>query len=272
MRTTLIITTYNWPEALKSVLDNVAKQSVMPDEVIIADDGSTKETSQLIASMTSSFPVPLIHSWQKDKGFRLSRSRNKAIHLSEMDYIIMIDGDMLLHKHFIADHKKVAEKDFFITGKRIKLGGQLSQQALSQQTQLSFFSQGIHRGRELSLRSAMLQRFYSKRNIKSIEGVHGCNLAFWRQDALAINGFNTEFEGWGPEDKEFALRMINNGTLRKQLKFYGVAYHLEHNETNKDLLQKNEQIFAETQSNQIVRCKLGLCEFINQLQGNKLVQ
>ncbi len=261
MTLTLIITTYNWPEALKVVLNSVKTQGRLPDEVIIADDGSTQETRQLVNEMAKSFPVPLIHSWQRDLGFRLSRSRNKAIHLAKMDYIVLIDGDMILDKHFIADHLKVAAPGFFITGKRIKLGSKLSWQAMMENSRLSFFSSGISRGRELCLRSSLLQSFHSMKKCHSIEGIHGCNLAFWRQDAIAVNGFNAEFEGWGPEDKEFALRMINSGILRKQMKFYGVAFHLNHNESSKDQLGKNENIFSHIKNNHIICCQRGLCEF-----------
>lgn len=44
MKTTLLITTYNWPKALELVLYSVLHQHVKPDEVVIADDGSTEET------------------------------------------------------------------------------------------------------------------------------------------------------------------------------------------------------------------------------------
>ena len=50
MKTTLIISTYNRPEALSVCLDSVRFQTVMPDEVIVGDDGSTSETKDLIES------------------------------------------------------------------------------------------------------------------------------------------------------------------------------------------------------------------------------
>jgi GT2 family glycosyltransferase len=39
-RITLIITTYNWPAALDLTLRSVARQSMQPDEIIVADDGT----------------------------------------------------------------------------------------------------------------------------------------------------------------------------------------------------------------------------------------
>ncbi|GIU42987.1 glycosyltransferase family 2 protein [Shewanella colwelliana] len=261
MKTSLIITTYNWPAALNCVLQSVALQTRLPDEVIIADDGSTNATAELIKRLAPDFPVPLIHSWQADKGFRLSRSRNKAINRARYAYIIMIDGDLSLDKHFVADHIAVAEKGYFITGKRVKLSSALSQKALQGPTQLSFFSRGIARGRELAIRSWRLQQYASVKRGNSIEGIHGCNLAFWRQDAIDVNGFNAEFEGWGPEDREFALRLINSGKQRKLIKFYAVAYHLDHNENSRENLAKNANILRGIQQSGLTRCTLGINEF-----------
>lgn len=58
MKTALLITTYNWPKALELVLYSVLHQHVMPDEVVIADDGSTEETKKLIDRYAEKMPVP----------------------------------------------------------------------------------------------------------------------------------------------------------------------------------------------------------------------
>ncbi|QLE87520.1 glycosyltransferase [Shewanella sp. Scap07] len=261
MKISLIITTYNWPEALKAVLNSVLQQTRMPDEVIIADDGSTAATEQLVTHYQSLFPVPLLHSWQQDKGFRLARSRNKAIDMASNDYIVMIDGDIILNRDFIADHQLVAEPGYFVTGKRVKMSPKLSQRALQQQTRLNCCSQGISRGREQAIRLPLISRMLSKKVLRSIEGIHGCNLAFWRQDVLDINGFNQEFEGWGPEDREFAQRMINANVLRKQLKFSAVGFHIDHNESCREMLPKNDDIFQRSIRQKATWCRVGINEF-----------
>lgn len=262
MTSSLIITTYNWPEALARVLESVMSQSVTPDEIIIADDGSTQETKEVIRHYQGRSSIPIVHSWQEDNGFRLSRSRNKAISAAKMDYIIMIDGDMILHHKFFADHLKHAEKGFFITGKRVKLSAELSQKQFKSPKPLTLFSRGLSRGRENALRLAWQPKLMSKTQTNSVEGIHGCNLAFWKADVLTVNGFNTQFEGWGPEDKEFALRMINSGVKRKRLKYAGIAFHIYHDESPKTLLEANRAIFEDIQINRARWCPLGINEFI----------
>ncbi len=107
---TLIITTYNWPQALRVCLDSVVHQSMLPSEVIIADDGSTDETRLVRDRFRNDFPVPLLHVWQEDKGYRRSAILNKALRkVDSKNYVIFIDGDIILHHHFIADHARLAE-------------------------------------------------------------------------------------------------------------------------------------------------------------------
>ena len=118
MQISLIITTYNRPDALLLVLMSVECQSLVPDEVIIADDGSDEQTKDLISEFNSQSNLEIIHSFQEDLGFRAAEARNKAISISKSDYIILVDGDMVLHPEFVADHLKNAKFGFFIQGSR----------------------------------------------------------------------------------------------------------------------------------------------------------
>lgn len=257
----LIITTYNWPEALNLVLASVRGQSHPPNEVIIADDGSKKSTQDLIRYQQKTFPIPLIHSWQQDNGFRLARSRNKAIARSTSDYIIMIDGDMILHPHFVRDHCKAAKGGQFIQGRRTLLTKALSQIAFN--TQLTHFS-SFHRGiknKINSLRipwlSSPISHCFSK---QSCHSVRGCNMSMWKDDLFLVNGFNEEFVGWGREDSEFVLRLLNNGIKRYDLRLAGVAYHLYHPEQARDQLKENDRLLDEAIASRPMRCKRGLLD------------
>ena len=117
----LVITTYNSPAFLELVLKSVLRQHVFPLEVIIADDGSGEETRQLIDRYRKIMPVPLIHSWIPDEGFRLSKSRNVAIVKAKGSYIVNIDGDMVLMPHFIEDHRSLMKENQFVAGSRARL-------------------------------------------------------------------------------------------------------------------------------------------------------
>ena len=79
MQTSLVISTYNAPRALDLVLHGVTRQSVPPDEILIADDGSTDETRTLIDSWRSRLKIPLRILQQAAKGFRKCRILNEEV-------------------------------------------------------------------------------------------------------------------------------------------------------------------------------------------------
>ena len=56
MKVSLIIVTYNRPDALGIILESIRRQTVLPGEVIIADDGSGPETAEMIRNLPGLFP------------------------------------------------------------------------------------------------------------------------------------------------------------------------------------------------------------------------
>lgn len=255
----LIITTYNWPQALDLVLQSIRIQSLLPNEVIIADDGSKKATSDLIALYQKNFPVPLIHSWQEDRGFRLSRSRNLAIAKAKGDYIVMVDGDMILHPHFIRDHNQTAKPHQFIQGRRVILTKSRSQQAfVNQKCRFFPLMSGLNNkinAISIPFLSAMFSPLFSKQSYSS---VRGCNMSMWRADLIAVNGFNEDFEGWGREDSELVLRMLNRGIKRYDLRLGAVAYHLYHPDKDRSQLNKNDEFLTKAIAAHAQHCPHGL--------------
>ena len=150
-RSTLIVTTFNWPAALDLTLKSIARQTVAPDEVIVADDGSGPETAQVVERWKERVAAPVEHLWQPHEGFRLARSRNRAIAAATGDYLIIVDGDMVLHRHFVADHLDAARPGSFIQGVRLLTEAETAARMLSEGgLDLHVFSKGIRRRRHSS--------------------------------------------------------------------------------------------------------------------------
>jgi glycosyltransferase involved in cell wall biosynthesis len=260
MKTSLIVTTYNWKEALEAVLKSVLRQSELPDEVIIADDGSREDTKTLIEQFQTTFPVPLIHSWQEDNGFQLSMSRNRAIAVAQGEYIIMIDGDMVLSSSFIASHKKAAKVGWFVQGGRVLTNESASKAIMKHDAIPSIFSSGL-KNRKNCISHPLISKLFSyQRN--NDNATRGCNMAFWKNDVIAVNGFNQDFVGWGREDSEFVHRMLNADKNRLYLKFAGVGYHLFHNENSRASLGENDQILENTITKRLTRCENGIDQYL----------
>jgi glycosyltransferase involved in cell wall biosynthesis len=257
MKLTLIITTYNWPESLLLVIKSIRHQSIIPDEIIIADDGSTKETKAVIDSFMGDPLLEIIHSWHEDKGFRASRSRNNAILKSSGEYIILVDGDTILHTDFIKDHIKHAEPGFFAQGYRVLLSEKQTEESLIKaNVSFSFFSSQF-KNRKNSIHSNFLSFIFSTKK-NHLQGVKSCNMGFYKKDCMKINGFNNAFEGWGREDTEFIVRMINSGINRKNIRFNAIQFHLWHNENSRGLLERNNAILEDTINNSTKWCTNGI--------------
>ena len=261
MRVSLIISTYNWPESLILVLKSIENQTIFPEEVVIADDGSTVETKEIIAKFQKDSDLNIIHSWQEDNGFRVAKSRNKAIAKSCADYIILIDGDIILHPKFVQDHVNNAKVGYFMQGSRVLLSQDITEQIIiSNRISFSFFSKGM-KGRKNSIHSNFLSKIFStKKNY--LRGIKTCNIAFFRQDFISVNGFNNEFEGWGREDSEFVVRLFNTGINRKSLRFNAIQYHLWHQDIDRKHLDYNNQLLQNSIKQKLKVCKKGINKYI----------
>lgn len=257
MRSSLIVTTYNWPAALDLTLASVARQSVAPAEVIVADDGSGATTAAVVADWQRRLPCPLHHVWQEDSGFRLARSRNRAIAAARHEYIVLIDGDMLLHPRFIEDHQHCARRDCFIQGSRPQLSGPATERLLRKRSiEAGVFTPGLQR-RAYALRSPLLSRWAS-RTKSSLAGIQGCNQSFWREHALQVNGYDERFTAWGPEDREFAARLLHIGLRRNYVRHRAIALHLHHASRAPQGPNPFDRLLSETLRTQAKRCEHGI--------------
>ena len=130
MKASVIVTTYNRPDALAAVLQGLAAQTERDFEVLVADDGSGPETAQVLQQQASAYPVPLVHVWQEDQGFRAGAARNRAVAQAQGEYLLFLDGDCVPLPDFVARHKALADPRWFVAGNRILLSQGLTEQAL----------------------------------------------------------------------------------------------------------------------------------------------
>lgn len=254
--TSLIVATYNWPEALCRCLQSIARQKVLPDEVIIADDGSGPETRMIIAQFMTGFPIPVKHIWQEDLGFRKTEILNKAVKACSGDYLIQIDGDVILHRHFIADHHRAAEHGAFVRGSRARLTPAATNEVLSDPgKRVHLFSKGILN----KLNAVHLPRlhFLAHRKKMCSRSVRGSNLAFWKKDFILTNGYNNELQGWGHEDEELAARFINNHIIKKIVKLSAIQFHLHHRELEKSKEPTHTRVLSDVIHHKTKTCPNG---------------
>jgi len=128
VRISVVITTYNRPDALSLVLRGLAAQRAGEFEVLVADDGSTPATAEMLDRLKPALNFPLRHVWQPDDGFRAPMARNRASAAATGDYIVFLDGDCRLVEDFAA--KAIAflasEEAGYITGQVLTIDGGLT--------------------------------------------------------------------------------------------------------------------------------------------------
>lgn len=256
----LIIATYNWPEALELCLNSILNQKVLPSEVIIADDGSDERTAKIIKKFTTSL-FPIHHIWHEDKGFRKTIILNKAISRASFPYIIQIDGDIIANPHFIEDHLNMAEKGCFIRGTRAMLSPKVTNH-IFKNSRLTILEK-IQLIIKQPANALRLHPFIAKMIIrKELSGkrVKGCNMSFWKDDLIAINGYDNTLQGWGHEDEELSWRLVNLGRQKKIIKFSAIAYHIYHQYLSRKDEPYHLSFLQNIQENQIIRTCNGLKE------------
>lgn len=252
----LIVSTYNWTEALELCLMSIRNLSEKPSEIIIADDGSDRRTRDLIDRYRQYLPG-LLHVWHEDQGFRLAEIRNKAISVSTSAYIVQIDGDVILHRDFIKDHRAFAKEGTFVKGRRVLIGPEKTRQLLRKRSiAVSAFSADV-RMREHGIRIPLFHRFFSAKEVAATCGVLGSNMAFWRDDFIKVNGYNNALQGWGAEDKELAQRLVNTGVNKRKIMFSAIQFHLYHPESSRQNHSEQMSVIEQLQRTGVSTCENG---------------
>jgi glycosyltransferase involved in cell wall biosynthesis len=261
----VVITTYNRPDALAAVIGACFAQDDRQFEIIIADDGSTANTRECIERLRQRAPVPLTHVWQPDEGFRAAMARNRGTLAARGEYVVFLDGDCVPQRDFIAKHRRLAQPGFLVTGSRVLLSERFTRRVLDEQIDLHALSAAdklrlrlsgdINKIAQLLVRwpdMARERRRFTWRRIKS------CNLGVWRSDLDLVNGFDESFLGWGHEDSDLVIRLYNAGVLRKDGAFSTEVFHLWHKEAVRDQATSNRRIVLERQANRTVLATRGL--------------
>ncbi|ODN43560.1 glycosyltransferase family 2 protein [Piscirickettsia litoralis] len=246
MDISIVLATYNWPQALERVVKSFLSQQTQASfEVVIADDGSKDDTKHLIDQVKSTSHIPIQHIWQEDQGFQLAKIRNKAVVAAKGEYIIFVDGDCIVPSYFIQRHYELAKTGFFVGGNRILLSENFTQVVLEQKINLAdksllyWFVKRLsgHCNRLLPLVKRALGSWRESR--QKWQGVRGCNIAAWKMDIIAVNGFDESFTGWGYEDSDFIIRLLRAGIKRLDGRYYAPLFHLWHQENSRGQEQEN---------------------------------
>jgi glycosyltransferase involved in cell wall biosynthesis len=258
MLISVIVATYDWPEALSAVLHSLANQTDKHFEVIVADDGSDERTAEAIKRAR----VQAIHVWRPHDGFRAAEIRNRAILASSGEYCVFLDGDCIPRKGFVAAHRRLAEPGHFVVGSRVMLSTKLTTHVLTDNLHPEDWSlpkwwlwrqrRQVNRFKPLlTLPLGPIRR----RTKQTWNGALSCNFAMWRRDLNRVDGFDASFIGYGWEDFDLAARLLRAGVRRKTGRYATCVAHLWHAPV---YAKQNIRLFNDGVATDRVASRLGL--------------
>lgn len=268
MKITVIVTTYNRPDALAATLDGFLAQDIRDFELIVADDGSTAETRLLTETYARKAPFAVRHVWQEDRGFRAGAIRNRALAATAGEYVIFIDGDCVPSPAFVRTHSELAEPGYFLSGNRILLSPGFTLEVLGRRLPVQawgaveWFRAWLKRDVNRVMPLLRLpDGAFRKRSPRQWEGVKTCNLSAWRADLLRVNGFDESYSGWGLEDSDLVIRMLRAGVRHKSARFAAPVFHLWHKENDRARLAGNQRLLDEIIGSQRIEALAGLNQY-----------
>ncbi len=267
-RIAVIVSTYNRPDALRSVLVSLNDQRYREFEVFVADDGSGDDTRSVVEAYRAETSIPIRHVWQEDRGFRLAAVRNRAAAAAtDAEYLVFIDGDCAVRPDYMLRHARLAERGFYVKGSRVNLSEGLSARVLREQLPIHLWPNrewySLWRQGEINRFAPVLRVPLGplrKLSLTEEKGALGSNFALWRGDYLAVNGFNEAFEGYGFEDWEIVVRLLRYGLKRKNGRLAVSVLHLWHE--SRSIAPGSEQVWEAQLESESIRTEKGVDRYL----------
>jgi len=218
----VLITVFEQRISLEMLLYCLRAQTIdEPFEVIICDDGSSDESFSSIRANTDFLGLDIRYIWQSKLGYRAARSKNNGIGCARGDLLVFLDGDILIKPDFLSRHRSAhhSSKQLVCNPRRwVSVAAVPSKVTVAECKRDS----SLLLSQLLPLAKSEITRLFELLERISIDNDRARQQMLFSSDApwMACIGFSfsaercsemyfdENFEGWGPEDREFVLRMV----------------------------------------------------------------
>src|SRR5574344_841808 len=259
LKCSIIISVYKDTDSLDLILESLINQTIIPNEVIISEDGNSKEMVEYVKVAKDKYKkLDIVHLYQEDIGWRKNIALNRAIVASKYEYLIFIDGDCVPFDDFIENHIMQASKKIVLAGKRVELGDQITKEIRSKKLTVSkltnnywLYAIKLIKDKTRHLEDILhisYKSFLAPFVKKEVNYIIGCNWSAFKEDILAINGFDETYKlpSVG-EDVDLGWRFRGLGIELKSCRYNANMIHLYHKkrfggkegEINNEILWKN---------------------------------
>jgi glycosyltransferase involved in cell wall biosynthesis len=229
IRASVILATYNQPRLLDLALLGYSTQTARDFEIVVADDGSSGETADLIAAHARRAPVPIRHVWQPHQGFWKAAAVNRAVLHSRGAQLVFSDGDCVPARSFVAEHLEAARERAFVVGGHVRLS-----EADSRRVTRDVVLTGAHehvvtrRERAALLWTHAKSLAYIALRQPRRPRLFGLNFSLDRESFFAVNGFDQTYRNSAKDDSDLRNRLLLAGVRPISLWHRARVVHLYH--------------------------------------------
>lgn len=235
MKISVIIPVYNRLQHLRASILCLMKQRVMPNEVIISDDGSSEKILDYIGDLVQKVPFKVVHIYQEDKGFRKTRALNNAVRNSTGDLLIFCDQDLIFGEDYIEKMRSACKKENFVMGiagltsesEKIQILKKLEKNSYIksiEEVSENCFKEIEKRKNKEKMRILLKKLKIKKRGMKLV----GMSYGILKENYLKVNGYDEKYRKWGNEDDDFGNRLTVLGLEGEVLNLEAPLLHLWH--------------------------------------------
>jgi GT2 family glycosyltransferase len=197
VQVSVLIATYNRPEALKQTLEDLGAQTRPPDEIIVVDQSQDAEGRPL--DQRSLLPAVSGLRYLRQSPPNAQRARNQAIQEARGDILVFVDDDVRVPPDFIANHLRSYQDHPEIDG----VSGQVLEPGQAPTSTLPRQFRWPHNG------WMFLPLNYSE-PCPAINWP-SCNASVRRSAALRVGGFDEQFVRTWNDDSDFSWRLHQAG-------------------------------------------------------------
>lgn len=227
----VVVSTFERPGHLRRCLASLAVQRGVAErfEVVVIDDGSRDETASVVRRLAAEVPFPLSFVTHAHDGFQLARCRNSGIRAAKAPYVLFTDGDCIFPSDHLAIHLAARKPGFVQAGDCFKLDQAASESLDVDAVRSGEWVRRIPRHERAALRRRHLKALvYQAMRHPKRPKIIGNNLGVWKDDLVAVNGFDERFRGWGCEDDDLAARLRRRGVRIQSILGKTQGCHLWH--------------------------------------------
>ncbi|WP_293961457.1 glycosyltransferase [uncultured Fusobacterium sp.] len=268
MKISVIVPVYNRLEHLRALCLCLIKQEEKPDELIISDDGSSEKVMDFIEDLFPKMDFKVKHIYQKDLGFRKTRALNNGVREAEGDVLVFCDQDLIFPESHIKNIKKEIKRGIFLMGRPYSTNENEKNTIVFNLEKNKSYMESIDiipKEYVISVRKTLkkdknrriLNKIgLNKRGIKLV----GMSYAMYKEDYIAVNGYDEKYMGWGFEDDDFGNRLMVFGVKGKEFDYEPIQLHLYHPYDSTKKQSANEKYYYE-QKEKILKNKQFYCEY-----------